>query len=329
MQFEDRLKDYLRVSNLISTNNGTNALMIALELLEMDEGDEVITTPFTFVATVSSIVWQRYRPVFADIDPHTFNISPESINEKISDRSKAILPVHVFGNPCDVESIDEIGKEHSLKIIYDASHTFGVRLLDKELYAYGNVSTLSFHATKVFHTIEGGAIIGPEKNLIDRARMISIFGMNDDDDRTINEVGINAKMNEFQAIMGLLNLKDLHERHSHREDLYNRYLNELNGLGLQFQQLSPDLLEYNYIYFPILLRDVKETEFLIEELKKAEILPKRYFYPLISDMEPFRIFYSDTPVASSVSKRIVCLPLHGSLSLEDQSKVIEIIRCNL
>ncbi|MFN6991480.1 MAG: DegT/DnrJ/EryC1/StrS family aminotransferase, partial [Fervidobacterium sp.] len=300
--------------------NGTLGLMIALELFDFPMNAEIITTPFTFAATVSSIIWQKYKPVFVDIEKDTFNINPKEIEKKISEKTAAILPVHVFGNPCNVSEIDQIAKLYNLKVIYDAAHCFDVYYDGKSLYSFGDVSVASFHATKVFHTIEGGAIFTNNKELASKARKLRNFGF--DEKSEIVDVGINAKMNEFQAIMGILNLDIVQDEILERKKRYEIYVNNLKDLPITFQRFDEKIVKYNYIYMPVLFESGKTREVVYENLKKNGYNTRKYFYPALNT-----VFSKEKlPIAEDISNRILHLPLYGELQIEEVEKICKIIR---
>jgi len=323
-ELEKRLADYLGVPYVVVVSNGTLALMIALSLFDFKPGDEIITTPFTFIATTSSIVWQHLIPVFADIDSGSFNISPPNIEDKITYRTKAIMPVHVFGNPADVEAIEKIAKKYNLKVIYDAAHAFGVKYKGKSILNWGDVSVLSFHATKVFHTIEGGALVLKDKNLYEKAKAIRDFGFYPDKEHA-PWVGMNAKLNEFQALMGLLNLDIVDKEIERRKTRYGRYKANLQGI-VEFQKLNENLDRYNYIYFPVLLPSNEKREKLYTVLAEQGINTRRYFYPLTYEFEAYQKYASLTPNAYDISRRILHLPLYGELDVEIIDGICEMVR---
>jgi dTDP-4-amino-4,6-dideoxygalactose transaminase len=318
---ENRLKNYLGTNYIIPVSNGTLALQIAYKLLDLK--GEVITTPFSFVATSSSLVWEKLKPVFADIDPETFNISPEKIEALITPATSCILPVHVFGNPCEVEKLQTIADKYKLKIIYDAAHAFGVKYNNTSIANFGDVSVFSFHSTKVFHTIEGGAIIVKTKELYDKARLLINFGIPGYDQ--ITELGINCKMNEFQAAMGLCVLDDLPAIIKNREIVSKRYKEELQTIkSIKFQKL-PQGHTYNYAYFPIIFETEEILLKVVYALKNNDIYPRRYFYPSLNTL-PYLEKQFNTPVSEFISKRILCLPLFDSLSEFDQKRITNIIK---
>lgn len=317
---EDKLKDFLEVDYLQFVTNGTLALQIAIKGLDLK--GEVITTPFSYVATTSSLVWEGCKPVFGDIDPDSFNIDPVKIEEKITDQTTAILATHVFGNPCDIESIESIASEYNLKVIYDGAHSFGVRYKGNSIYKHGDYSILSFHATKLFHTVEGGAVVTGNAELDDRVSNLKNFGH--DGYEAFNGLGINGKNSEFHAAMGLCNLKYIKDILTKYKALYSLYLNELSGLSqVRFQKINADC-DYNYAYFPI----VFESEELMLKVKKVlearNIFPRRYFYPSLSKLDYVK--KSIVPITEQISSCILCLPLFYELSKEEILEICSILK---
>lgn len=322
-ELEKRLKEYLGVKHIILVSNGTLALQVAYKLLDL--AGEVITTPFSFVATTSSLVWEGLKPVFVDIDSDTFCLDYNKLEEKITRNTSAILPVHVFGNGCEVEEIDKIAQKYDLKVIYDAAHAFGVKYKGESILNYGDVSVLSFHATKVFHTIEGGALIINEDQLYDKARKLINFGITGPD--TIDGIGINAKMNEFQAAMGLCVLDDIENIIKGRQKVYENYLNEFSGINqIKLQVINKNCTQ-NYSYFPIVVSSEKVLLKIKEKLEANNIYPRRYFYPSLNTLS-----YVDEYEANNsynISNNILCLPIYYNLELEQQQKIIKIIKENV
>ncbi len=313
-KLEERLAKYLGVENIVLVSNGTIALEIAYRALGITE--YAITTPFSFVATTSSLVTNNIKPIFCDIDSETYNIDEKKIESLITPNTSAIVPVHVFGNPCNVEEIDAIAAKHNLKVIYDAAHAFGVKYKGSSILNFGDASTLSFHATKVFHSIEGGAIIFKRKEDADKARFLINFGIKDQNN--IPELGTNAKMNEFEAAMGLCVLDDIEYINNARGNIYKDYTSKLEGL-LFFQKTKEDC-EYNYSYFPILFESEKELLAVQRELNNIDIYPRRYFYPSLDTLnyiEPKQTCM----ISRDISDRILCLPLYPDLS-PDEVKII-------
>jgi dTDP-4-amino-4,6-dideoxygalactose transaminase len=317
-ELEKRLCDYLGVENLLLISNGTLALQVAYKALGIN--NEVTTTPFSFVATTSSMVWEGILPVFSDIDPSTLNLDPEEIINNITPLTSAIVPVHVFGNACNIEEISQIAKKHKLKTIYDAAHAFGVTYNGKSILNYGDASILSFHGTKVFHTIEGGAIVFKEKKHLDAARLMINFGIPGYDQ--IATLGINCKMNEFQAAMGLCVLDDMEFILRCRKKVWEKYtdsfINE-ETIQLQKQNTSSSM---NYSYFPVILKSEEILLRIKDALFEKGIAPRRYFYPSLEQV-PYIKPGQQAPISSSVSKRILCLPIYPDLESEDQDTIIE------
>lgn len=317
---EKRLAEYLEVPYIVLVSNGTLALQIAYRLVNLK--DDAITSPFTFVATTSSLVWEKINPVFADIDNDSFNISAECVQNKISSKTSAIVAVHVFGNPCDHESLETISKSNNIPIIYDAAHAFGVKYNGKSIAQIGDISTFSFHATKIFHTIEGGAIIVKTKELYDRAKLLINFGIPGYDQ--IAELGINCKMNEFQAAMGLCILDEIESIIDKRRLITERYMNDLGELkNLTFQKINPKATN-NYAYFPVVFSSEEILLLVKEKLNKQSIFPRRYFYPSLETVNYVKP--QVVPVSSSISKRILCLPLFEDLDWEIQKNIIDTIK---
>lgn len=327
-ELELKLRDYLKVYNLALVSNATIALQMALQAL-IPEG-EVITTPFTFAASTNAILWEKLTPVFADIEPDTFNINPNDIEKKITPKTRAILAVHVYGNPCNVDRIQEIAHKHNLKVIYDAAHAFGVEYRGSSVLNYGDVSILSFHATKVFNTIEGGALISPSQDLDSQHRLIRNFGIVNEEKVVLP--GTNAKMNEFQAAMGLCNLQTINRDIRGRDKKYQLYLTSLGKIkGLKFQKIIAS--KYNFSYMPVLFRDNNHRDSIYNILKENGIHARKYFFPLTSSFdyfdEPTRTANSQNlPVATDISSRVLCLPLYAELTTEDVSRIVSIISNN-
>lgn len=317
-----RLEEYLGVENLLLVSNGTLALQIAYRALGVNEPingkpAEAITTPFTFVATSSSLKWEGIEPIFADIDPNTWCLDPKNIELAITAQTKAVVPVHVFGNACDVEGIDKIAKKNDLKVIYDAAHAFGVKYKGESLLTWGDAATLSFHATKVFHTIEGGAIVFKRKEDLERAKKLISFGITGPE--SIEELGINAKMNEFQAAMGLAVLDEIEKIHDSRMQIYCEYRKAL-AQRFQWQQLQPDTTP-NYAYVPVVFESEKELKMTMQELLEESIVPRRYFFP---SLEQINFLKTDTcPISHSISQRVLCLPIYAGLSSSDVISVLQ------
>lgn len=318
-ELEVRLAEYLGVKNIILVANGTIALEIAYRLLKLK--GEVITTPFSFVATTSSLVSNALKPIFVDINPETLTLNPENIETRITDKASAIVPVHVFGNACEVEKIQEIAERANLKIIYDAAHAFGVQYKGASLLNYGDVSTLSFHATKLFHTIEGGALIINDDSLVEDARFLINFGIDGPD--SVKALGTNAKMNEFEAAMGLCVLDDMDKILHERKEIYDFYEYSLcDVLTFQTDNLY---CSKNYSYFPVLFKSEQETLKIQHALNEDGIYPRRYFYPSL-DTLPYVNSSEKMFISQDIASRILTLPLFPGLSKQDQMKIVSIIR---
>lgn len=317
-ELELKLQQYLELPHLLYVTNGTIALQLAIQALEVK--GEIITTPFSFVATTSSIVWQGCKPVFVDIDEDTLNIDPNKIEAAITSNTSAILATHVFGNPCDIEAIDRIAKKHGLKVIYDAAHCFGTKYKGKSIFAYGDVSTTSFHATKLFHTIEGGAVFTQNPDTLKRMALMRNFGYSGVD--TFSEIGTNAKNSEFHAAMGLCNLKHIDQILSKRKELSQHYEMRLNKIEAQFQVIQADT-EFNYAYYPVIFRSEEVMLDCMKQLELVQVYCRRYFYPSLSAL-PY-IAKVNMPICDSISKRIMCLPLYHTLTSADQDLVVRII----
>lgn len=321
-RLEKRLAEYLGVKNIVLVSNGTVALEIAYRTLDIK--GFAITTPFSFVATTSSLVTNNILPIFADIDKNTFNLDPKNIEKLITPNTSAIVPVHVFGNACKVEQIEQIANKHQLKVIYDAAHAFDVKYKGQSVLNYGDISTLSFHATKLFHSIEGGALIINDDELVQKARYLINFGIKNAEE--IPHLGTNAKMNEFEAAMGLCVLDDIKEIKEKRKDILENYRKELKGL-VQFQKQNENATE-NYSYFPVVFKSEEELLKIQKALNEKDIFPRRYFYPsldTLSYIEPKQ----ECKISRDISKRILCLPIYAELEKDVQDTIIKIIKDNL
>jgi len=326
-QLEKELCQYLGVEHIALFTNGTIALITALQALRIT--GEVITTPYSFVATSHSLLWNGIKPVFVDIDPSTLNLDPDKIEAAITPHTTAIMPVHCYGHPCDVERIQKIADTYGLKVIYDAAHAFGVQLHTGSLLNQGDLSVLSFHATKVFNTFEGGAIVCPDAKTKLRIDHLKNFGFVDE--VTIVAPGINGKMSEFNAALGVLQLKSIDGALHKRKAIDKRYRKRLTGVqGIHCLQDSGEKTA-NYAYFPILVRPEYplNREELYQKLRDNGIYARRYFYPLISDFPMYRGLPSATqsnlPVAKAVADQVICLPIYPDLVELDQEKIISLI----
>ena len=318
-ELERVLADYLGAEHFQYVTNGTIALQLALKALDIEDG-EVITTPFSYVATTSSILWERCKPVFVDIEPDNFTIDVSKIEKAITPDTRAIMPVHVFGYPCDVDGIQKIADKYGLKVIYDAAHAFGSVYKGKSLVSYGDISTLSFHATKLFHTVEGGACIVKDKDVSAKLELIKRFGHNADEHFTL---GINGKQSEFHAGMGLANFAHIGEIKTKRKAITELYDSLLGG-KLQ-RPANKNGLEYNYAYYPVLFESEEQLLRVFEKLNSEGVYPRRYFYPSLNNL-PYLKEYTPCPVSEQISSRIACLPLFVDLSGEDVEFITNLIK---
>ena len=318
-ELEQRLADYLGVKNIILVANGSFALQLAYKALALE--GEVITTPFSFAATTSTLAWEGLKPVFADINPKTFNIDPAQIEVQITSNTSAIVPVHVFGNPCDVEAIQSIADKHQLKVVSDAAHAFGSEYKDQSVLNFGDISTLSFHSTKLFHTIEGGAVITNDDELAKKVRLMINFGISGP--TSIDSVGTNAKMNEFEAAMGLCVLDEIDIIRQRREDIWQVYTNEISNI-CDMQQWN-EHGKNNCAYAPVLFENEDQLLKIEDKLKENDILPRRYFYPsldTLSYLDSKQICNNSRDIAS----RILCLPIYPTLEKENIKRILKIIK---
>ena len=320
-ELEIKLQNYLSSAPLLATTNGTLPLQIALKVLAKQ--GEVITTPFSYVATTSSIVWEHCTPVFVDIDPEHLTIDETKIEAAITSKTTAILATHVFGNPCAVEEIEQIAQKHQLAVIYDAAHGFGVNYHGKSLFNYGDVSTCSFHATKLFHTGEGGALFCKNEKLMQQLYFHHNFGHNGPE--KFEMLGVNAKMSELQAAMGLAVLPYMEEIITKRKvvvEAYNEFLN-LNGLKkIKIREGT----QWNYSYYPVIFKNEEDLLRVQHSLKEKNIYPRRYFYPSLHQL-PY-VAPVDVPISESISKRILCLPLSHCISDKSVQAISDIVNKN-
>ena len=322
---ESQLLDYLNVPNITLFTNGHLALECIIAALNLS--GEVITTPFTFASTTHAIVRNGLKPVFCDINPYDYTIDVEKIESLITEKTSAIIPVHVYGNVCDVEAIDRIAKKHNLKVIYDAAHTFGVTVNGQGIGTFGDASMFSFHATKVFNTIEGGAVTYNDSSTKQVLNDLKNFGITGPE--TVEYIGGNAKMNEFQAAMGICNLRHVNGEIIKRKKVVERYidnLREISGIKLSQEQAG---VESNYAYFPVVFDGYKMTrDEVFEKLKDNDIVARKYFYPLTNSFECYKDQYDvdETPVAKYIAERVLTLPLYADLALEDVDRICVIIK---
>jgi dTDP-4-amino-4,6-dideoxygalactose transaminase len=328
-QLEQELCDYLGVKHVCLFSNGTLALITALQALRIT--GEVITTPFSFVATIHSLWWNNIKPVFVDIEPETFNLDPEKIEAAITPHTTAIMPVHVYGNPCNLEAIQQIADTYNLKVLYDAAHAFGVEKNGESVHNFGDLSVLSFHATKVFNTFEGGAIICHDEKMKQHIDDLKNFGFRGE--TKVIAPGINAKMNEVQAAFGLLQLKYIDKAIARRKEIAETYREKLKDIpGIRFLNDLPGI-KHAYSYFPILVDETKygkSRDELYEHLKENNIFARRYFYPLISNFPTYKGLPSaapgNLPVANEVAEKVICLPIYPDLEISDVNRIVEILK---
>jgi len=319
-ELESQLCRYLDIDHLLCVANGTCALQLAMRAL--DVRGEVITTPFTYIATANIISWERCKPVFVDIDPLTWNIDPDAIEAHITPRTSAIMAVHVFSAPCAVKRIEAIARKHDLRVIYDAAHAVAVEFEGRSLLEYGDISCVSFHATKLFNTAEGGACISTDEALVERIRCMRFFGHGED--KTIVDTGMNAKMTEISAALGLANLKYLDAVRRRRREKSELYFNELGDLEmLQFQTFDP--MSYNFSYMPVVFSSEKLLQRVLECLEKEKIYPRRYFYPSLNKLSIFDAAVK-LPVSERIAGSIACLPLYDTLDEKNIIRICEHIR---
>ncbi len=318
-ELEERLADFLGVENIILVANGTLALHTSIKAMSL--AGQVITTPFSFAATSTCLKWEGLNPVYADINKSTLNIAPQEIEPLITDHTSAILPVHVFGNPCDTLTIEKMARSNGLRVIYDAAHAFDVTIGGRNVLTYGDVSTLSFHATKLFHTVEGGAIITQDSEMASNIRSMINFGLNAD--RIQQPNGTNAKMNEFEAAMGLCVLDEYQNIKEARRNIWSVYRDALS-CHVDFQELHDDATP-NYSYAPILLKTPKERELVMQALLEQGIQPRRYFHPSLNTVfeSPQS---SECPISEQTADRIICLPIYSTLRVDEVRNIARIVK---
>lgn len=326
VRLQKELLHYLDVDNVELFTNGHMALEMTLQALNIS--GEVITSPYTFVSTTHAIVRNGMTPVFCDINPEDYTIDVNKIESLITDKTVAILPIHVYGNVCDVDAIDEIAKKHNLRVIYDAAHAFGEKYNGKGVANFGDVSCFSFHATKVFNTIEGGAACYRDGVIGERLYQLKNFGIKDEE--TISGVGANAKMNEFCAAMGLCNLRHLNDEIRKREIVYNRYIERLEGVkGIKVNLIQRGV-EYNYAYFPIVVEPKEygnDRDYLFKKLFSNNIVSRKYFYPITNTCDCYKGIFSpeDTPIAYEISKKVLTLPMYADLDIGTVDYICDLI----
>ena len=327
-QLQKELEEYFAIPHVVLYTNGHLALENAIAALNLPKGGEVITTPFTFASTTHAIVRNGLVPVFCDINADDYTIDTEKMEELITDNTVAIVPVHVYGNMCDVEEIDRIAKKYGLKVVYDAAHAFAVRYKGKSSACFGDVSMFSFHATKVFNTIEGGCVCFRDDSWVQLLNDLKNFGIHGPE--SVEYVGGNAKMNEFQAAMGLCNLRHLDEEIAKRKKVVERYRERLEGVeGMKLSAIQRDV-ESNYAYFPVVFDGYRYTRNeVFEKLGEQGIGARKYFYPLTNSFECYRdlptVGTEKTPIAQHIALRVLTLPLYADLSLEDVDRICDVI----
>ena len=318
-RFEKETAEKFGVPNLVSCVNGTIGLQMAIRTLNF-KGGEIITTPFTFIATINSILWDGCTPLFVDVDPETYTMDPKKIEEKITYHTVAIMPVHVFGNCCDIEAIDAIAKAHNLRVIYDACHSVGVNYKGQSIFNYGDISVTSFHATKILNTTEGGGVFTLNKELDEKLRRIRFFGFENHAD--IVEDGTNGKMTEVHAAVGLANLKYLDAALADRERKYKIYRDELSkDSSLSFQKINGCC---NYSYFPVVFKDEESLLKAQAKMNEEHIFPRRYFYPSVNTFTKL-VPYVPMLHSEDLASRILCLPLYYTLAENDMQRIIDCI----
>lgn len=320
-ELEINLCNYLGIDQLCLINNCTNGLLMSINDFEPE--DEIITTPFSFVATTSTISWSKFKPVFCDIDEKYFFIDVNKIESLITKKTKAVMATHIYGNAGNLDALESICKQNNIRLIFDAAHAFSVKYKNKSILNYGDMSILSFHATKVYHTVEGGAIYCKDKNFDEKMRLKRNFGF---DNYKITEIGINSKISEYHAAMGLVVLDEMQRILQNRKGIFEYYNKILKDLvanqKISTINLNPDI-DWNYSYYPVLMRDESVVEKTINVLQKNDILCRRYFYPSLS-----KLYYTNseyTPVANDVSKRVICLPMYYNLEYQNIDKICKIV----
>lgn len=323
-EFELKIHNLLGGEDLVLFNNGTTALVAALDAMNLPPGSEVITTPFSFAATTHAISSLGLKPVFADIEPNHMTLDPAAVVKKITDKTSCILAVHVYGFPCDVEGLQRLSIDHGVRLVYDAAHAFGATLWDQPIAKYGDASVFSFHATKLFNTIEGGAVSSNLDQAGRRMRSYRNFGIKNED--VVDEIGLNGKMSEFHALFGLLNLEYYSSEVAQRKIVRESYMQELSDVpGIEIPSYAPGV-GGSYQYFPIRIPGLRDTVY--NDLKAYNIFTRRYFYPLIADFEPYRDLPSASglPEARRAARDVLCLPFYGDLADGTALRIAEVVR---
>lgn len=328
-KLEELLKKELKAGHVSLFNNGAIALLTALKALDLPIGSEVITTPFTFAATPHCIRWNNLKPVFCDIEPETMTIDVEKIKKLITPNTSAILPVHVYGFPCNVQKIDEVAKQYDLKVIYDGAHVFSTEINGKGIGTFGDITMFSFHATKLFNTAEGGCLVYERDDLAEKIYNLRNFGIRSEE--RVADIGINGKMNELQAALGILNLALYREEQEKRKLIRERYTCRLSAItGIRIPRLNDNTTD-SCQYYPIVIEDAYPVtrNALYVTLKNHNVMSRKYFYPLCSDFEPYKALPSSTrenlPVANDIKNRVLCLPFYGNLSFDEVDAICKII----
>jgi dTDP-4-amino-4,6-dideoxygalactose transaminase len=319
VELEEKLKAYLGVKHLLYCTNGTVVLQLAIHALELTK--EIITTPFSYVATTNAIIWEKCTPVFVDINPLDFCIDADKIEAAITENTQAIMATHVYGNPCNIEKIQQVADKYNLKVIYDAAHAFGSSYNGKQLLGYGDISTCSFHATKIFHTVEGGCLVTDDAALYEKLKIIRSFGHLGDE---YFEAGINAKNSEFHAAMGLTNLPHMPSIVDSRRKTCLLYYQLLSNLPLQYPAALNGTI-YNYAYFPVVFKSEATLLLVMKALKEKEIIPRRYFFPALNRL-PYIKNQTICANAESIAKRVLCLPLYHGMDENDVKTICSIIK---
>ena len=324
LELEEKLRNYLGVKHVFFVTNGTIALQIAIKAAGLTQ--KVITTPFSYIATCSSLIWEGCTPVFADIHPKRFTVTAESVKEVLTDDTTGMLLTHVYGNPCPVDELEKLASDRGIKIIYDAAHAFGVEFNDRSVLSYGDISTLSFHATKLFHTIEGGAIVTNDDDLAHKISFMRNFGHNGPE--AFYGVGVNGKSSEFQAAMGLCLFPRIGEIMAARQVITESYRSVLADSPVEFLEYTPGTTRYNFAYFPVLFENEEALIKVRDNLKMHEIMARRYFFPSLNTLD-FVINNLKNDHSSDISPRILCLPLYPDLDLDIVQKICSIIKSTL
>ncbi len=318
-ELELQLKDYLGLDHFLYLGNGTIAIQMAIKALALK--GEIITTPFSYVATTSSIVWEGCTPVFVDIDPATMNINPALIEAAVTKKTSAILATHVYGNPCDIDAIQAVADKHKLKVIYDAAHCFATKYKGRSVFNYGDISTSSFHATKLFHTIEGGCVCTTDAELTRKLSLLRNFGHTTPVE--FDGVGINGKNSEFHAAMGLVMLKQMDAIRAKRKEQWLLYQKQLANSGARTIKIDAEKIEFNYAYFPLVFDTEAQLLKSMEALNVHSVFPRRYFYPSLNQVN--YVEHTPCPVSEDIAPRVLCLPLYHQLSREEQEMVVRVL----